>query len=217
MKYSVKCTPIKNGAYNVVGIASVVVDDKLMVNNIQLVQNDNNYEVHYPSRRSKKTNTGFTTIAYPADQKLKKKIMSAIISSYKKNGERIDINTDTPYELTTKISPFERDNIRGFCRISFSENNEFRFNDIMLRDSSKGIFVDFPSYKTNKVDEDGNTVYNSVINPFTKEFYAEIKDILISEYEEVISEDDLEISEKKFIKEDADKEQEEDVEVSFFR
>ena len=190
MNYGVKCTPIKNGAYNVVGLASVVIDEKLMVSNIQLVQNDNNFEVHYPARKSTKTNTGYTTIAFPADAKLKKKLMSAIISSYKKGGSKVSFDTDTPYKLSTRVKVFERDNIRGLCRVSLSENEEFRFNDIMLRDGSKGVFVDFPSYKTNKADDEGNTIYNSVINPFTKEYYAELKDLLISQYEECLEEDE---------------------------
>ena len=190
MIYGVKCTPIKNGSYNVVGLASIVLDNKIMVSNIQLVQNDNNYEVHYPSRKSNKTNTGYMTIAYPADAKLKKKLMSAIISSFKKGGEKVEFENETPFQLSTKVKVFERDSIRGLCRVSLSENDEFRLNDIMLRDSSKGVFVDFPSYKSNKVDEEGNPVYNSVINPFTKEFYAELKDALLSQYDEELSEDE---------------------------
>ena len=194
MNYGVKCTPIKNGSYNVVGLASVVIDEKIMVSNISLVQNDNNFEVHYPSRKSNKTNTGYTTIAYPADTKLKRKLMSAIISSYKKGGDKVSFDNDTPYKLTTKVNVFERDNIRGLCRISLSENEEFRLNDIMLREGSKGVFVDFPSYKTNKVDDEGNIIYNSVINPFTKEYYAEIKDLLISQYEDCLDCDEPDFS-----------------------
>ena len=209
MNYNIKCTPIKNGNYNVVGLASVVVDDKLMVNNIQLIQNDNNYEIHYPSRKSNKTNTGYTTIAFPADVKLKKKIMSAIITSFKKGGENVSVETETPYELSTKVSLFDRDNIRGFCRVSFSKNNEFRFNDIFLREGSKGVFVDFPSYRTNKVDDEGKPVYNSVINPYSKEYYAELKDDLLAKYNELSLSEEPEFENEH--EEEIDDEEEEDM------
>lgn len=189
MKYSVKCTPIKNGSYNVVGLASVVIDDKLMVSNIQLVERNNNFEVHYPSRKSKKTDTGYMTIAYPADQKLKRSMLNAIIKSYKKNGGKEDFETDTVFDLRTNVKPCDRDSLRGLCRVSLSENDEFCINDIMLREGSKGIYIDFPSYRTSKVDEEGKTVYNDVISPFSKEFYAELKDVLIANYEDKISMD----------------------------
>lgn len=181
MKYSVKCSGVENGSNGVIGMASIVIEDKFAINSIRLVQRDDAYAVHYPSRKSAKSESGYQTIAFPADKALAASIREAIIVSYNAGGDPVEINSLAKFNLEAYVTPYEKENLKGIANVKFSDNNEFKVNDIVIRDGRNGLYVDMPSYK--KKDE----TYASVMNPVTKEFYEEFTTKLLDAYEKKIS------------------------------
>lgn len=53
MKYEVRASKVENGTGNVVGMASIVIEDKFVVSNIRIVQKEGGaLSVMYPARKA---------------------------------------------------------------------------------------------------------------------------------------------------------------------
>ncbi|WP_051594066.1 SpoVG family protein [Butyrivibrio sp. AE3003] len=64
-------------------------------------------------------------------------------------------------------------NVRGLCTVTFEDC--FAVRNISIVESRKGgTFVSMPSFKTKTVDEGGNTIFNDIAFPVTKEFREEL-------------------------------------------
>ncbi len=194
MKYTVKCTNIGDNENGVIGIASIVIDDKFAINSIRLVkqQNKEEYAIHYPARRSAKTESGYSTIAYPSNNELAAQIRDAVLNSYN-SGEAQEINTESVFSLSTNVRVFERGNLRGMANVRFSEENEFKILDVVIREGKNGVFVDLPSYRK------GDGTFANVMNPITKEFHDDFNQAIISDYQKKLAQTQTESIEEKNI------------------
>ncbi len=78
-------------------------------------------------------------------------------------------------KLEARVTHFERDNIVGLGTVKL--NDEITLNNVRVVKGEKGMFVAVPSYKTNKLDDQGNPVYASHYNPITadmKQLFDEV-------------------------------------------
>lgn len=75
-----------------------------------------------------------------------------------------------------KFSSFPNDgNIKGYCTVIIG--GEFAVKGVKVIESSKGLFVAMPSYKSGEE-------YKDICNPITKEAHAKLKDAVIGAYEQ---------------------------------
>lgn len=80
-------------------------------------------------------------------------------------------------KLEARVTHFERDNMIGLGTVKLDDDitlNNVRIIQSMEKSDAgfvvgKKVFVAMPSYKTNKLDEQGNPVYASHYNPITAE------------------------------------------------
>ena len=70
-------------------------------------------------------------------------------------------------KLEARVTHFERDNVVGLGTVNLG--NDITLNNVRIIQGEKGMFVAMPSYKTNKLDEQGNPVYANHYNPITAE------------------------------------------------
>jgi len=78
-------------------------------------------------------------------------------------------------KLEARVTHFERDNIVGLGTVKL--NDEITLNNVRVVKGEKGMFVAVPSYKTNKLDDQGNPVYASHYNSITadmKQLFDEV-------------------------------------------
>ena len=181
MKYEVRTNKVENGSNGVVAMATIVIEDKFAVNNIRLVHKteEDKYVVYYPTRKSGKEDSGYTSILHPYTSELAQSLREAILTSYN-TGENQVVNNDTPFKLKVDVVPYEKEgeSLVAFCNVRFSDKNEFAINDIQLRKSSEGnVFMTMPNYKK----KDGT--YTDVCNPITKEFREELNNMIMESYE----------------------------------
>ena len=190
MMYDVKCTPIEASEIKggkVIGLASIIIDNKFAVNSIRLIQKDGdeNGRLMYPNRKSSKTESGYQDIAFPITSELYGKLYDGIIESYNAGGEVISVGAKS-FDYSVTASTYEKNSIKGFAQINFGE---FVVNDITIRKGGKDEngkdkpdFVAMPSYQK----KDGE--YQSICNPITKEAYDEFNKAIMDAYAEAVKE-----------------------------
>lgn len=67
--------------------------------------------------------------------------------------------------------------------VSLTINDSFKINDITIREAKNGnLFIAMPGYKTNQMDEQGNTVYKNYCYPTTAEFRQELFNKIMEAY-----------------------------------
>lgn len=72
-------------------------------------------------------------------------------------------------------------NLKGFANVVFGD--AYKVSNIAIKESKNGLYLDMPSHKTNKKDDDGKIVYDNIFHPITSEFANELKENIIKAYE----------------------------------
>lgn len=63
-------------------------------------------------------------------------------------------------------------------------NNVFKVTGIRIGISPKGnVFVSMPDYKTGRLDDNGNDIYQDIAYPVTRKFRQELYDEIVKEYQ----------------------------------
>lgn len=77
------------------------------------------------------------------------------------------------------------ENLKGLATLVLGDS--FKMGNIaIMNDPNKNqLFVSMPSYKTNKVDEQGKDVYRDIFNPTTAEFRKELYDNILNAFNEL--------------------------------
>lgn len=178
MKYEVRASKVENGTGNVVGMASIVIEDKFAVSNIRIIQKEEgDLSVMYPARKTQKTDSGYMNIVHPYTSELSYSLKDAILEAYG-TGEHKVVETEAVFKLETKVNLYDKNSLEAFCDVKFSEENEFAIHDITIRKGKeKGtVFVAMPTY----MKKDGS--FDQICNPVTKEFREELCNKLLDEY-----------------------------------
>lgn len=69
----------------------------------------------------------------------------------------------------------------AIANIQFGEILKVR--NVTIKEGKNGLFISMPSYATNKVDEQGQTIYRDVFNPITKEGRERLYEAIMESYE----------------------------------
>lgn len=85
-------------------------------------------------------------------------------------------------KITAKVNVYEKDNLKGFASINLDD--KFIVKDLRIIDSEKGLFVAYPSQKSEKDNK-----YYERCYPMTKEVRDKIQEIVLAEYNNVKDKD----------------------------
>lgn len=72
--------------------------------------------------------------------------------------------------------------LKGLANINFGDQIKIRSVSI-LEGKDNQLFVAMPSYKTNRTDEQGKSVFNEICNPINAEFRAQLNAAIIESFE----------------------------------
>ena len=176
--YEVRVTRI-NDESKLVGFATLVVDGKFAFSGIKLLKTDNpnankgrGYNVVMPSYKD--SYGDYIDFFMPVTKEMNDNLTLAIQKSLTSEGDVITFGNPETKEAVRVNEKKEKSNgIWATATIAF--NKEFVCPTIQVRENKNGdLFVAYPSYKTNKFDENGQPVYKNVCNPITKECKHEL-------------------------------------------
>ena len=79
-------------------------------------------------------------------------------------------------KITAKVNIYEKDSLKGFASINLDD--KFIVKDLRIVEGDKGMFVAYPSQKSEKDNK-----YYERCYPMTKEVRDKIQEIVLEEYE----------------------------------
>lgn len=188
MNISVKTNALKDQSGSTLAIANVEFGDQLKIRNITVKEGKNGRFVSMPSYQTNKVdeqgNAIFQDVFNPITAKGRESLYDAILESLD-SGKEITIENNTPGDITARVVPLEegRSGVVGIGRIYINE--DFVINNITVRENKDGgLFVGFPSYKSNEVDEQGRAVYKDFAYPKDKASRESITKLVMDAYKE---------------------------------
>lgn len=80
-----------------------------------------------------------------------------------------------------KVAGNGSEKVKAYAQVTIDDC--FVIKNIRVLEGKNGLFVSMPSYKTKKVDETGNVIWQDYAYPITKEARAQIVDLVLRSYE----------------------------------
>lgn len=199
MKYNIKVSEVKNGSENLKGIATVVLGDSFRLGNI-MVMNDPKKDqlfVAMPSYKTNKVNDKgepvFNSYFNPTSKEFYSEFSNNILEAFNElkehqAGNRYNVTVNekdtTMPEFEVRVTPFEKENSNIKGLVSLKIENCMAVNNLTVKENKEGnLYVDMPSYKAKKLDEQGHSVYKDICNPVTAKFGEKLKQAILSSYE----------------------------------
>lgn len=176
--YEVRVTPIEENSSKLIGLATVVVDGSFVFSGIKLLMTDNysankgrGYNVVMPSYKN--SYGEYVDFFMPVTKQMYDELTYAIDQSLK-SGEIVTFGQEKlPVAVRVKENTNKSNGAWAIATVAF--NKEFVCDTIQVRESKTGnLFVAYPSYRTNKTNENGDPIYQNVCNPITKDFKQEL-------------------------------------------
>lgn len=182
--YEVRVTPI-NDESKLVGLATLVVDGKFAFSGIKLLETENpnankgrGYNVVMPSYKD--SYGDYIDFFMPVTKEMNDNLTLAIQKSLTSGGDVISFGKNEIKE-TVRVNEKKDKSYGVWATATLAFNKEFVCPTIQVRENKDGdLFVAYPSYKTNKRDENGQPVYKNVCNPITKECKHELDEKILA-------------------------------------
>ena len=73
----------------------------------------------------------------------------------------------------------ERGRLKAFATLTIGNNFKISGIAVLHKRDSDEYYIRMPVYKTNKIDENGKSIYKPICQPLTGEFYKELHDAVI--------------------------------------
>lgn len=103
------------------------------------------------------------------------------------------INADNADSMDIKVTVILLQNQESYMKANASIilNGVFKVTGIRIGISKKGnIFVSMPDYKTGRLDDNGNDIYQDIVYPVTRQFRQKLYDGIVNEYQSVMKKQD---------------------------
>lgn len=200
MKYTIKVSEVQKEGSSIRGFANVVFGDALKITNIAILENKETGAlfVTMPRYKSSGAEQGehpvYKDICHPTTKEFREKLYGDILKAYhqlKVNGPVPDIKDeekqDIPIpEFSVLVTAWsqENSNVRGLASIYLEDC--FLINNVTILQGKENLFVSMPSYKSKKLDENNQPVYQDICYPVTKEFREKLYTELLTECEKQI-------------------------------
>lgn len=177
--YEVRATKLENTEGNVVGLASMVVDEKFAFNSIKIVKSNDEKKGLFVSMPSFKSKSGeYVDFFHPTTKEMYSAVQEAVLLAYN-SGEKVTIGKEET-KITTYVEAHDHENSKGKVTMFFDK--EFVCNTIQVREDGRegnegNLFVAMPSYQS----KDGE--YKNYCNPISKKFYEDFNRDVMEKYE----------------------------------
>lgn len=196
MNFSVKVTALNNDNSKVKAYADVTFGGTMKVTNISLIENANGgIFISMPRYKSgeldENGNAVYKDICNPITKEFRDALYGSLTDAYKEScasGQSAtkEINdlrdADESLKMDAKVYPVRKENTKSLAYAKIYLDNAFVINNVSIMEGKNGPFVAMPSYKTKKVDENGNSEYKDICYPVTKEAREKLHDIVFAEY-----------------------------------
>ncbi len=197
MNFSVKVTALNNDNSKVKAYADVTFGGTMKVTNISLIENANGgIFISMPRYKSGEVdqdgNSVYKDICNPITKDFRDALYGTIMEAYNescKTGESAtkEISDLRPeYDgrtaMAAKVYPVRKEGARSLAYAKVVLDDVFVINNISIMEGKNGPFVAMPSYKTKKVDENGNSEYRDICYPVTKEAREQLRKVVFDEY-----------------------------------
>ena len=202
MKVKIKVNPYEKD--DMLGYATINFDDKYVYENVRIKKSkiDGSPYIQMPQYRQKQKDENnfdvldengkqvynYKDVFHPITSTSREDLYNNIINEYynAKDGKREKYKWGT-YTMSQSLNisdvyynEFTSDKLHGFANVSFGE---FALENVKLRYSDKGEYLDLPKYKTLARDDNGNVIYENgtpklvykdAFHPITKEAQEEL-------------------------------------------
>jgi DNA-binding cell septation regulator SpoVG len=191
MDIRVRANELKEQRGIVLAAADLEFGDLIKVRNLTIKEGKNGLFVSMPSYATSKVDengkTVFKDVFRPINAEASKKLTDAVLESLE-NGTSITIKDDEKKlipDIRARINPLDESKGSALAIGSLYLNEDFVVDDILIRKGMNGEeFVSYPSYKTNELDEYGNTVFKDFVYPKDREAKEKITKVVMSAFEE---------------------------------
>ena len=165
--YSIRATKLENSSDSkVIGLASMVVDEKFAFNSIKVVKSDNTSRGFFLSMPSYKKKDGtYVEHFHPVSTDMVNAMCDAVSKSLA-TGEKVSFG-DGPSKISVYVDACDYGATKG--NVSMRIGKDFVCDSIKVMSNEEGkLFVGMPTYKT-KEDE-----RKQLCNPITAEYREEL-------------------------------------------
>lgn len=177
--YEIRTTKPENAEENAVGLASIVVDNKISFNGIRIIKSDDVEKGLFISMPGFKNKSGeHTDFFYPATKEMYASVNEAVLLSYE-TGQSIRIGSKET-KINTYVADAEdfgtvRANITLVC------DKDFVCSTISLREDQRfgeegNLYVAMPHY-----EKEG--MYKPYVETISREFYKELESDIMKKYQ----------------------------------
>lgn len=104
--FTVRVTPFEREGSNMVGLASIVLDESFSVGNVSVVQGKNGMFVAMPSYKA--GNSRYRDVCFPVTKEFREKVNKAVLETYEQEKEK------AVHEGQERVSQQIREDERGF-------------------------------------------------------------------------------------------------------
>ena len=187
MNYTIKVNVVKttNEETKVKGFANVVFGGSFKITNISIMENSKTGDLFVSMPRYRSSELGedgqpiYKDVCNPITKEFREELYTNILTVYGKAVEdpnaEMKVGTDNQDskaepDFSVRMHPLDKEgsNVKAVGQIYIGDC--FIVNNVNIIEGKKGLFVTMPSYKTKRLDDDGNAVYQDICYPVTKDF-----------------------------------------------
>ena len=164
---------------NLKAIFNIVIDDCFKISGCKILESFNKELVVKMPSIPNQSGAGYAKVSDSAQNR----IFNEIISDYNLDQKKVIHKTPEKLKYTVNVHYMGTPNLKAFCSLNIGD---YVINGIrILENKSNNLFVSMPGIKTDKLNDEGKTIYEYVANPVTKDFYKELNKSILSVYDEL--------------------------------
>lgn len=191
MQYKIQVNDYEKEGNYVKGLATVTFDNAIKVTGIKIGEGkEDTLFVGMPNYKTKEDE--YKDICHPVDKDFRAELYSHIFDTFDSlhdgQGNVLMFNADSKEKIspTVRVTPVKdgRNGTKAMATIVLNE--KFALNNITVKEMDGKMYVDFPAYRTNRVNENNKRVYHNFFYPVTKEWNEKLKTIVLEAYENVL-------------------------------
>lgn len=187
MLTNVNVTPLPSSTNGTLGLASVTVDNAVVINSIAIKQNSKTGELYLQMpQKFNKSKGQYEDVAFPitsaARDELNKKVFDKFTNPNLDMDIRNAVNTEPKIEanIAKYARPEQRENSEKIGAGTLTINDSFVVKNVNVYSSDKGMFWKMPEYKALSGTSD-HPEFKSIVAPASKEMHKQISQAVKTE------------------------------------
>lgn len=174
----VNVTPLPYSTNGTLALASVTVDNAVVINSIAVKQNQNGELYVQMPQKFNKTKGAYEDVAFPITSAARDELVGKVIAKYNNPSisydirDKVNIDPDISANIAKYQKPLENGKIGSG---TLTVGDSFVIRNVNTYQSEKGQFYQLPSYKALSGE------FKSIVAPATKEMHNKISDVVKTE------------------------------------